>query len=172
MHVGFFTGRILLSGVVVVIPYWHMCNRSFSALVTFMTLSTLGSAHEVACCGCSCKKYLWSRACSMYNPHKNSRCALACCILSTLMCAGIRGQFTRIIWQKSRHITEPMRTVGRSRRIRALACRCITRWERSHGLPNSSPVVRSMDEPPFNPNLAAWGATRGPLYTSVTSTLL
>ena len=69
-----------------------------------------GIDHDVACRGCSCRKYLLPSSCSRYRLHTNSMCFLArASALSKAVVSLVRARFSVIHVLKALQAGDPMR---------------------------------------------------------------
>ena len=69
---GFFTGRPAAGPEKTSAPNWHWSPCTLCTVGMAHNLSMHGSDQDVACKGCSCKKYLLPSTCSIYKLHKSS----------------------------------------------------------------------------------------------------
>ena len=167
--VGFFTGLPHPSSW----PYWHRSPTTRSTSSWSSTSSIGTSFHDLAVSGCSCRKYRPASSCARSSSHINSMCTMAA-VCSRRTTSGSR--FLSLIAcheQKRVQGGDPIRNIGFSLKNLALAACRRSAMLKSHGTPNSSVVVRSMEKPGAMPrclSFPAAAATLGGEYISLTVT--
>ena len=108
-----------------------------------------GSDQQVACKGCSCRKYLLPSNCSRYKLHTNSMCFLArASALSKAVVSSARARFRAIHVLKALQAGDPIRRYGFCSLRRASAFLRLPDRLTSHGIPSDgSFTMRSKAKP-------------------------
>ena len=107
---GIFTGRPAAEPEKTSAPNWHWSPCTVCTLGVAHNLSIHGSDQDVACKGCSCRKYLLPSSCSRYKLHTNSTCFLArASALSKAVVSLVWAQFKAIHVLKALQAGDPIR---------------------------------------------------------------
>ena len=107
---GFFTGRPAAGPDRTSAPNWHWSQCTFCMLGLEHSFSIHGSDQDVACKGCSCRKYLLPSSCYRYRLQTNSMCFLARASASSkAVVSVVRARFKAIHVLKALHAGDPIR---------------------------------------------------------------
>ena len=144
--VRFFTA-CATSCTVIFMPSWQKSKLTLSAPSRWRSLFTSASCHDDAPTGCSKANLRPSAACLRHKNTANEKCWIAA---SSSACTSADSRFSLVRFcstLKAVHGGEATSRYGLSTSHLRSALRCVAARDRSQGMPSSSFVVRSIENP-------------------------